>query len=160
VCAIDSACAWFVALDVCVQPEVTEEGQQTSPPGMYAIPLPFADDFRLVGLGEKGAQTYVTVDPEGDATLTAAAAEENAAIAAAEAVINKLRMKKFSCHNFENPTLQKHFAVMQALALGEDEVSWKPESDDHLMPDLDGMAKFTVRCFAPPSLHASSVAIV
>ena len=42
------------------------------------------------------------------------------------------------------PWLQKHYAVMQALALGEDEVEWQQERDDHLVPDHEGMAKFAV----------------
>lgn len=103
----------------------------------------------MVGLGEKGAHSYVDIDPEGDEALIAAADEEKAAIAAAEAVIKKLDVKRFSCHNFENPVLQKHFAVMQALALGEDDLSWKAEKDDNLLPDYAGMAKFTVRCVVP-----------
>jgi hypothetical protein len=40
-----------------VQSELRDErGQQVSPPGMYAVPLPYADDIRQVRLDVAEAQ--------------------------------------------------------------------------------------------------------
>jgi ATP-dependent DNA helicase 2 subunit 1 len=38
--------------------------------------------------------------------------------------------------DFENPSLQRHYAVLQSLALNEDEVE---PTEDQLLPDLEGM---------------------
>ena len=46
---------------------------------------------------------------------------------------------EFDSRNFENPTVQKFYSGLQALALQEDE----PEPvDDLLEPDYDGLKKF------------------
>jgi len=46
---------------------------------------------------------------------------------------------EFDSRNFENPTIQKFYSGLQALALQEDE----PEHvDDLLEPDYDGLKKF------------------
>ena len=37
-----------------------QDGIVTSPAGMYAIPLPYADDIRHLQLGEIGAKTTLT----------------------------------------------------------------------------------------------------
>ena len=39
---------------------------------------------------------------------------------------------------FDNPTLQKHYSTMQAMALQSDDVEWTEEMDN-LVPDMDAM---------------------
>jgi hypothetical protein len=48
---------------------------------------------------------------------------------------------------------QKHFAVLQALALGESAIDWTPETDDHTLPDLAGMERSRVCADASRSLY-------
>ena len=48
---------------------------------------------------------------------------------------------------------QKHFAVLQALALGESAIDWTPETDDHTLPDLAGMERSRVCADAFRSLY-------
>jgi hypothetical protein len=48
---------------------------------------------------------------------------------------------------------QKHFAVLQALALGESAIDWTPETDDHTLPDLAGMERSRVCVSTFRSLH-------
>lgn len=55
------------------------------------------------------------------------------------------------------PVLQKHYAAVQALALGEESADWE-EKDDLVVPDEEGIATFDVRwnvrhsdCLAGPS---------
>ena len=77
---------------------------------MYGIPLPFADDIRHVGLSNIAAHSSIGLaadaDPDIAASVAEAAAAEEAATAAAEIVMKRLEVKKFSCNNFENPVLQ------------------------------------------------------
>ena len=40
--------------------------------------------------------------------------------------------------------LQKHYASLQALALDEAEITWKPDTDDLIQPDIGGMMTFKV----------------
>jgi hypothetical protein len=46
--------------------------------------------------------------------------------------------------------LQKHYAVLQAVALGEHTLEWNEKTDDELKPDVEGFEKLatTVEAFA------------
>lgn len=113
----------FVAL-VPVEEEIDEDGTQSSPPGMYGIALPYADDFRYLGLQDK----------EQDAP------EE--AVNKAKDVVNKLDLPTFSSRDFTNPVIQKFYAAAQALALGEQDIDWDEEKDNTLKPDIEGFMTF------------------
>ena len=111
-------------------------GVQT-PPGFQLIVLPYADDIRdldsiMEAAGfpkrEETVRTYQSVidklRPE----------EKNAA----KLLIKNLTID-FDVRNFENPTIQKFYSGLQALALNEDE----PEPvEDLLEPDYEEMQRF------------------
>ena len=93
--------------------EKIDDGKQTVPPGLFLIQLPFVDDIRH--------------NPE--VTL----------LVAPGSLINKMRdvirqLHKPNGYNpqkYSNPALQKHYKILQAIAL-EDEL---PEKfDDHTLP--------------------------
>eukprot|EP01138_Halocafeteria_seosinensis_P012065 gb/GECG01012331.1/.p1 GENE.gb/GECG01012331.1/~~gb/GECG01012331.1/.p1 ORF type:complete len:627 (+),score=109.72 gb/GECG01012331.1/:1-1881(+) len=113
----------FVAL-LPVEEELDEDGTQTSPPGMYGIALPYADDIRCLQQSDKQE------DPPEEA------------VSKAKDVVNKLDIPTFSSRDFTNPVIQKFYAAAQALALGEDDVDWKEENDDTLKPDMEGFMNF------------------
>ncbi|KAE9459542.1 hypothetical protein C3L33_08517, partial [Rhododendron williamsianum] len=56
----------------------------------------------------------------------------------ATALMRRVDLKDFSVCQFSNPALQRHYAVLQALALDEDEM---PEVKDETAPDEEGMAR-------------------
>ncbi|BBG93503.1 KU70 homolog [Prunus dulcis] len=56
----------------------------------------------------------------------------------AAALIKRFDLKDFSVFQFANPALQRHYAVLQALALEEDEI---PEIKDETVPDEEGMSR-------------------
>ncbi|XVF18569.1 hypothetical protein REPUB_Repub11eG0034100 [Reevesia pubescens] len=56
----------------------------------------------------------------------------------AAALIKRIDMKDFSVCQFANPALQRHYAVLQALALEEDDI---PETTDETLPDEEGLAR-------------------
>ncbi|OMO74720.1 hypothetical protein CCACVL1_16506 [Corchorus capsularis] len=59
----------------------------------------------------------------------------------AAALIKRIDVKDFSVCQFANPALQRHYAVLQALALEEDDI---PETVDETLPDEEGLARSTV----------------
>ncbi|CAN6725520.1 unnamed protein product [Malus baccata var. baccata] len=58
----------------------------------------------------------------------------------AAALIKRFDLKDFSVFQFANPALQRHYAVLQALALEEEEI---PETQDETVPDEEGMSRPT-----------------
>ena len=101
------------------------------------IPLPYADDIRdsnsilaAAGFEKKGEQA----DEKGIIeTLTK---EEKHA---AKLLVKNLNIE-FDSRNFENPTIQKFYSGLQAMALNEEDPE---EFEDLLEPDYEGMRKFT-----------------
>ncbi|KAE8713023.1 ATP-dependent DNA helicase 2 subunit KU70 [Hibiscus syriacus] len=59
----------------------------------------------------------------------------------AAALIKRIYLKDYSNHQFANPALQRHYAVLQALALEEDDI---PEIIDETAPDEGGLARSAV----------------
>ncbi|KAG0369940.1 SPOC like C-terminal domain-containing protein [Gamsiella multidivaricata] len=99
------------------QLEVVGSNGQEQPPGLQLIPLPWADDIRPLPI-----QTDFT--PPTDL------------IDAAKAFISKLNMKKgFNPDNYENPSLQKHYKVLQATALNQPDM----DIDDKTLPKTEQM---------------------
>ncbi|KAF5728250.1 Ku70 [Tripterygium wilfordii] len=107
------------------QHEVISDGGQIEPPGMHMIYLPYSDDIRPIE------------ELHSDTNVAAAQANEDQ-INKAAALIKRLELKDFSVHQFSNTALQKHYAVLQALALQEDEM---PEVIDETWPDEEGMSR-------------------
>ncbi|KAK8648316.1 hypothetical protein V6N13_129073 [Hibiscus sabdariffa] len=107
------------------QDEVTSAGAQVEPPGMHMIYLPYSDDIR--------DEEEIFPDTEDDAPR----ADEDQ-IQKAAALIKRIYVKDFSTLQFANPALQRHYAVLQALALEEDDI---PETVDETAPDEEGLAR-------------------
>ncbi|KAJ5908268.1 DNA helicase ATP-dependent Ku type [Penicillium taxi] len=91
--------------------KMDENGIQKIPPGMWIIPLPFADDVRQKpSYDEMQKPEYKKVEsPE---SLTDAM----------RAVIGQLQLPKgvYDPEKYPNPSLQWHYRILQALALDED----------------------------------------
>lgn len=99
------------------------------------IPLPYADDIRdnkqileAAGFANKPGDDLQTGIMQ---TLTKQ--EKHAA----KLMVKNLNIE-FDSRNFENPTIQKFFSGLQALALNEDEPE---EVHDLLEPDYEGLQK-------------------
>ncbi|XP_040942783.1 ATP-dependent DNA helicase 2 subunit KU70 [Gossypium hirsutum] len=107
------------------QDEITSAGAQMEPPGMHMIYLPYSDDIR--------DDEEIFPDTEEDAPR----ADEDQ-IQKAAALIKRIYVKDFSAFQFANPALQRHYAVLQALALAEDDI---PETTDETAPDEEGLTR-------------------
>ena len=75
----------------------------------------------------------------GSYLLWLAASEEQ--IAEAVKMVTSLDLPDFSCRDFESPLLQKFYATLQALALGEESPEWDEATHDALRPDKEGIAQ-------------------
>lgn len=105
----------FVAL-LPQEEELDEHKAQVCPPGFHVIFLPFTDDLRRLKYEQ-----------------TPKATEEQ--VTKAKEVIKKLTLG-FESSQFENPSLQKHYKNLEALALDRDE----PEDvTDHTEPNVEGI---------------------
>ncbi|KAI8598353.1 SPOC like C-terminal domain-containing protein [Dissophora ornata] len=99
------------------QLEVVNANGQEQPPGFQLFPLPWADDIRPLPI-----QTDYTPPTE--------------LIDAAKAIVTKLNMKKgYKPDNYENPSLQKHYKVLQATALNQRDM----DIDDKTLPKTESM---------------------
>jgi ATP-dependent DNA helicase 2 subunit 1 len=83
--------------------KLDENGSQTLPPGMWILPLPFADDIR------QNPETDLVVAPE-------------PLIDQMRTVVQQLQLPKaqYDPRKYPNPALQWHYRILQALALDED----------------------------------------
>ncbi|KAF9894082.1 ATP-dependent DNA helicase II subunit 1 [Aspergillus nanangensis] len=83
--------------------KLDEDGVQRFPPGMWIIPLPFADDVR------QNPETSLNVAPE-------------PLIDQMRMIVQQLQLPKASYEplKYPNPSLQWHYRILQALALDED----------------------------------------
>ncbi|KAF8388525.1 hypothetical protein HHK36_027200 [Tetracentron sinense] len=110
------------------QDEIINSSGQVEPPGMHMIYLPYSDDIRHA---EEARELHVDVD-----AATPRATDDQ--IKKACALLRRVDLKDFSVCQFANPALQRHYAVLQALALEEDEM---PDTKDETVPDEEGMAR-------------------
>ncbi|KAF9672714.1 hypothetical protein SADUNF_Sadunf11G0073200 [Salix dunnii] len=104
------------------QDEIISAGGQVEPPGMHMIYLPYSDDVRHIHSNTNAGATRATDDQ----------------IKRAASLIKRIDLKDFSVFQFANPGLQRHYAILQALALDEDDI---PEINDETLPDEEGMAR-------------------
>ncbi|DBA04673.1 TPA: hypothetical protein N0F65_012256 [Lagenidium giganteum] len=105
------------------QEEVNDELGQVQPTGFNVVFLPYLDDIRDISVECNQLATDKQVD-------------------AAKSLISKLKLTEVP--TFENPELQKHYATIQALALGENELEFD-ESKDTTLPDEEGFAQEDVQ---------------
>jgi ATP-dependent DNA helicase 2 subunit 1 len=85
-------------------PEKLDENDvQVTPPGMWLLPLPFADDIR------QNPETNLVVAPE-------------PLIDHMRTIVQQLQLPKaqYDPRKYPNPSLQWHYRILQALALDED----------------------------------------
>ncbi|KAF7128743.1 hypothetical protein CNMCM5793_003594 [Aspergillus hiratsukae] len=89
--------------------KIDENGIQKFPPGMWIIPLPYADDVR------QNPETTLNVAPE-------------SLIDQMRTIVQQLQLPKatYEPQKYPNPSLQWHYRILQALALDED-LPEKPE---------------------------------
>ncbi|RHZ74219.1 ATP-dependent DNA helicase II subunit 1 [Aspergillus turcosus] len=89
--------------------KIDENGIQKFPPGMWIIPLPYADDVR------QNPETTLNVAPE-------------PLIDQMRTIVQQLQLPKatYEPQKYPNPSLQWHYRILQALALDED-LPEKPE---------------------------------
>uniref|UniRef100_A0A5B7BKN8 ATP-dependent DNA helicase 2 subunit KU70 n=1 Tax=Davidia involucrata TaxID=16924 RepID=A0A5B7BKN8_DAVIN len=107
------------------QEEIVNASGQVEPPGMHMIYLPYSDDIRHI------EELHADIN-----AVTPRATDDQ--IKKATALMRRIDLKDFSVCQFANPALQRHYAVLQALALDEDEM---PEIKDETVPDEEGMAR-------------------
>ncbi|XP_072958461.1 ATP-dependent DNA helicase 2 subunit KU70 [Typha angustifolia] len=107
------------------QDEITSSSGQVEPPGMHMIYIPYSDDIR------HAEELHMAVDDSAPR-----ATDEQ--IKKASALLRRIDLKDFSVCQFANPALQRHYGILQALALGEDEM---PDIKDETLPDIEGMAR-------------------
>ncbi|GLD98746.1 hypothetical protein PINS_up007464 [Pythium insidiosum] len=105
------------------QEETYDELGQVQPTGFHVVFLPYLDDIR-------------DIQSESDERATAEQVD------AAKQLIAKLKLTELP--SFENPELQKHYASVQALALGEEQLEFD-ESKDTTQPDKEGFAQEDVQ---------------
>lgn len=107
------------------QDEIVSHGGQIEPPGMHMIYLPYCEDIRHVEelYSDSSGATRKATDDQ---------------IKKATALMKRIDLKDFSVCQFSNPALQRHYAVLQALALEELDM---PEMKDETLPDEEGMAR-------------------
>ncbi|KAI4390151.1 hypothetical protein MLD38_002293 [Melastoma candidum] len=107
------------------QEEIADAIGQHEPPGMHMIYLPYSDDIRQIE--ELHSHPNITAPRASDDQVGKAAA-----------LVRRINLLDFSVGQFLNPALQRHYAVLQALALQEDEL---PEMEDGTLPDEEGLAR-------------------
>ncbi|KAG0244418.1 X-ray repair cross-complementing protein 6 [Actinomortierella wolfii] len=95
------------------QPEVVGPDGQEQPPGFQLVPLPWKDDVRPL-------HVETEYSPSEDV------------INAYKAVISKLNVKRgYRPENYENPALQKHYKVLQATALDQQDQDIEDQTLPH-----------------------------
>jgi len=91
---------------------------------MHMIYLPYSDDIRYP------EEVHVTSDDAPHAT--------DEQIKKASNLLKRIDLKNFSVCQFANPALQRHYGILEALALGEDEM---PDIKDETLPDEQGLSR-------------------
>nr|CAB3452150.1 unnamed protein product [Digitaria exilis] len=106
------------------QEELTSSSGQVESPGMHMIYLPYSDDIRYP------EEVHLTSDDAPRAT--------DEQIKKASNLLKRIDLKDFSVSHFANPGLQRHYGILEALALGEDEM---PDIKDETLPDEKGLSR-------------------
>ena len=111
-------------------------------PGFHLVPLPFMD--------------YMRRTPEDKVERAAAGAVPEDLLGAAEQLVGALPLPNFSSANIHNPSLQKHYAQLHALALTEREPEWT-EADDECVPDAEGFRRPDIQRAVDAFVQAAAV---
>lgn len=116
----------FVAL-LPQKEELDEHNNQATPPGFHLVFLPFADDFRKLKYEETPTATTDQVNKAKD-------------------VIKQLTIG-FDSSQFENPSLQKHYKNLEALALDRDEPEEVVDLTEPNVEAIDRKAGDAIKAF-------------
>ena len=104
--------------------QIDEAGYQIKSAGFHLVPLPYAEEIRHLSFNS---------DEHKPASI--------GAIDKAKEIISKLVLgDAFNPDNYENPSIQKFYAYLQALALDEEDVE---ELEDATLPDIEMIEKRT-----------------
>lgn len=117
------------------QKECFDEDYFQTPPGFNLIFLPYADEIRSntdIMRRVKNADEIKSAEEE----ITHTQME------AARRLIKKMNIE-FDSRNFENPSLQKFYATLQALALGEQEIE---KIEDYINPNDEALSRVLNNC--------------
>ncbi|KAI7725815.1 hypothetical protein M8C21_031772 [Ambrosia artemisiifolia] len=117
------------------QEEIIDGGGQIEPPGMHMIYLPYSDDIRPI---EEARNSFWFNCDNLHADTSGVPLATDDQIQKAAVLVKRVDLKDFSVCQFSNPALQSHYALVQAMALDEDEM---PEIVDETLPDEEGMAR-------------------
>ena len=121
-----ASAARFVALLPQIE-KVDDNGFQIECSGFNLIPLPFQGELRpMYSQPSQGAFDFCS----------------GSSIQAAEDLITAFQLEdSFDYSAIENPSIQKYFAVLQAVALSEESIDWTA-ARDNLQPCIDDLAVF------------------
>ncbi|KAJ9460486.1 hypothetical protein DIPPA_25239 [Diplonema papillatum] len=111
--------------------------------GMHVIPLPYANDIRDL--------SFPAPPPKGE--------NHDRLVVKAKQIIRRMQLQpafdggepKYDAYDYPNPALQKHFTVLQSIALEEDYET----VPDYTLPDYKSMSSFK-DLFASYKAHAYS----
>lgn len=123
------ALGWFIPrrnaspalVAVIAGPEVVspDTHMQVAPPGLFLVALPFADDIRQDPMQHANRAPTELVDKMSD-------------------IVQNLRLASYEPSKYQNPALQWHWRILQAMALEED----MPEAQaDKTLPKYKGIDK-------------------
>eukprot|EP00270_Netrium_digitus_P019564 TRINITY_DN7735_c0_g1_i1.p1 TRINITY_DN7735_c0_g1~~TRINITY_DN7735_c0_g1_i1.p1 ORF type:complete len:485 (-),score=200.28 TRINITY_DN7735_c0_g1_i1:104-1558(-) len=117
----------LVALLAQEEKEDVETGQQQQPPGFAMIFLPFLEDIRPAEMYDRRPAS-VQATPE--------------QVLAMSAMLKKMELRNFSVLDIQNPVLQRHYSMLQAIALEEDTL---PDMADTTLPDYTAMQRPNIK---------------
>ncbi|PFH38184.1 hypothetical protein BESB_005250 [Besnoitia besnoiti] len=122
--------------------EVDEAGNTLQAPGLHLLRLPFAEDIRSLQFPWASLSSSAAADSEGareavedeetGADSRALRREREEQVRDAMRVLVDLSVEDFHPHQLSNDALQRHFAIIEALALGAPEADVPPPT---LVPD-------------------------
>ncbi|KAJ3334195.1 X-ray repair cross-complementing protein 6 [Blyttiomyces sp. JEL0837] len=101
-----------------------DQGNIAKPSGFHLVHIPFTDDIRRPAAPEFEAAKRIP--------------ELQPAVNVFAEIIDKVYLKNFSLQDFGNPTLQKHYANLQAIALKRDMAE---DVLDYTLPDNEVIQK-------------------
>mmetsp|Transcript_40681 Transcript_40681/g.77682 ORF Transcript_40681/g.77682 Transcript_40681/m.77682 type:complete len:614 (+) Transcript_40681:129-1970(+) len=127
------------------QNEQIDDIGQREPPGMNLVYLPFLNDIRQPEKEEFEERGWQPPKATPDMTR------------AAKNLIDSWQLEDFDCRDVLNPALQKHYTMLENLALGYEEALENALDVDGTLPDVEGMqsAEGAVQLFKDQVFGAS-----
>ncbi|KEP65621.1 UNVERIFIED_CONTAM: hypothetical protein HHA_248160 [Hammondia hammondi] len=115
--------------------EVDEAGNTVQAPGLHLLRLPFAEDIRQIDFHWSSSAGCRNHGEPADVQDKASRKEDSERqIQAAMRVLNAFSVEDFHPHQLRNDALQRHFALVEAFALGAEDAELPPPT---LTPHLD-----------------------